>query len=141
MSLVAWTTTPWSLVGNQALCVHPELQYSVVEVFATGEWHVVATERVAAVEEAWGQRLEIRGELRGSDMLSWQCEHPLQAIGGSRPVLPAAHVTAESGTGVVHTAPAHGYDDFLVCKEHGIEPLCPVDERGCFNDDIHELVE
>ena len=58
--------------------------------------------------------------------------HPLPSIGGRRPVLPAAHVTADSGTGVVHTAPAHGYDDFVVCKEHGIEPLCPVDERGCF---------
>jgi isoleucyl-tRNA synthetase len=97
-----------------------------------GEWYVVATARVVALEKAFGEPLEVRGTLTGTDMIGWECVHPLTSVGGRRPVLPAAHVTADSGTGVVHTAPAHGYDDFVVCKEHGIEPVCPVDERGCF---------
>lgn len=98
----------------------------------SGEWYVVATARIAALEEAFGKTLEVRGTLSGTDMIGWECMHPLPSVGGRRPVLPAGHVTADSGTGVVHTAPAHGYDDFAVCKEYGIEPLCPIDERGCF---------
>ena len=97
-----------------------------------GEWYVVATARVTALEKAFGEFLEVRSTLSGTDMVGWECMHPLPSVGGRRPVLPAAHVTADSGTGVVHTAPAHGYDDFVVCKEDGIESICPVDERGCF---------
>ena len=134
LSLVAWTTTPWSLVGNQALCVNPDLEYSVVRSDSR-DWYVVATALLAELEEAWGGALEVKGGLRGTDMVGWECEHPLPSVGGPRPVLPGAHVTAESGTGVVHTAPAHGHDDFIVCKEHGIDPLCPIDDRGHFTED------
>ena len=106
---------------------------SVIQVASScGEWYVVASARLDALQTAFGETLEVRGTLSGTDMVGWECAHPLPSVGGRRPVLAGAHVTADSGTGVVHTAPAHGYDDFVVCKEYGIEPVCPVDERGCF---------
>jgi isoleucyl-tRNA synthetase len=96
---------------------------------------VLATSRIAALEAELGETLQIMAALSADDMAAWQCRHPLSALGDGRPVLHGDHVTDDSGTGIVHTAPAHGYDDFLVCKEFGLEPLSPLDDSGCFHAD------
>ena len=77
----------------------------------------------------------MEAELSANDIATWHCKHALVDLPGSRPILLAQHVTDASGTGIVHTAPAHGQDDFVVCQQHGIHPLCPVDASGHFCSD------
>jgi len=147
--VLAWTTTPWTLPSNLALAVNADATYLLVEQGAdaghnegarAGERYVIHTDRVEAY---WPGRegIEVLAELQGDDlagrkyvpMFPFFAER--EAEGAFR-VLPAAFVTAESGTGVVHTAPAFGEDDFQFGKEHGIEPADPVDEEGKFTDVI-----
>ncbi len=140
MSLMAWTTTPWTLPSNQALAVDPDADYAVlVEINADGESGqqlVLHADRVAAY---WPDDKGIvrHGLIKGSKLVGLGYE-PLfpffedrRAEGAFR-VLPADFVTAESGTGIVHTAPAFGEDDFHLGREHGIEPVDPVDQDGRF---------
>ena len=143
--LLAWTTTPWTLPSNLGLAVDPDADYAIVEEIdadgePSGERIALHAERVAAY---WPADEGIRriGSVRGSE-LTGQSYEPLfpffaerKAEGAFR-VLPAAFVTAESGTGIVHTAPAFGEDDFALGKEFGIEPADPVDSAGCFTDQV-----
>jgi len=143
--VLAWTTTPWTLPSNLALAVDAEATYMLVEQTGeaghnegarVGERYLIHADRVEAY---WpdGEGVEVLAELQGAD-LEGRRYVPLfpffaerEAEGAFR-VLPAPFVTAESGTGVVHTAPAFGEDDFHFGKQHGIEPADPVDEEGKF---------
>jgi isoleucyl-tRNA synthetase len=132
LALAIWTTTPWSLPANQALCVNGDLEYSVVRT-SKGEHLVVATSLVETLGTTWGEELSVQGTLSAADMVGWHCRHPLPTLGGGRPVLLAEHVNDSSGTGVVHTAPDHGQDDFRVGQAHGLQPLCLLDDQARFN--------
>ncbi|KAN0066015.1 isoleucine-tRNA ligase [Thecaphora frezii] len=150
---VIWTTTPWSLASNMAINVNPDMDYSVVRGGEAlgGRTLVVATERIAAVSELQAARGDgTIGELRellrlhGSELLDSTYRTPLMGRSAPpRPILAADYVTAVSGTGLVHSAPAHGSEDYEVWRSHGLlettEIFSPIDDRGCFTADLEQL--
>eukprot|EP01134_Creolimax_fragrantissima_P000051 CFRG0051T1 len=119
-SLLVWTTTPWTLPANKAVCVSPTMQYSLLTWATHNCW--VATSRVEAVVEALGineNEYKVKEQCSGSELIGSTYEHPLLP-NVECCVLAAGHVTDDSGSGLVHTAPAHGVDDFVVCDDNNI---------------------
>jgi isoleucyl-tRNA synthetase len=132
-SVVIWTTTPWTLPANQAVAVHPDYEYSLLQVrgAAGEELLVVATELAEAVlARAHLERLGELGRVRGNVLERLALRHPF--LDRDVPVVLGEHVTLESGTGAVHTAPAHGQDDFVVGNRYGLAVDNPVDDDGRF---------
>jgi len=126
-AVVIWTTTPWTIPANQALNVHPELEYALVRVSpapAHGPLLLVAKERVAACLQRWKLQGEVIATARGQDLAGLAFRHPLAAAdpGYDRlsPVYLGEYVTLDAGTGVVHSSPAYGVEDFESCKAHGL---------------------
>jgi isoleucyl-tRNA synthetase len=136
VAAAAWTTTPWTLPASLAIAVHPDHEY--VAVALGGRTLVVAAALVPALAEAMGVR-ETPRELRrfhGRDIEGARCRHPwLERV---VPVVLADYVTLESGTGLVHTAPGHGQEDYQTGLRYGLDILAPVDERGRFTDAVPE---
>lgn len=131
--LVIWTTTPWTLVANKAVMVHPTFAYVRLQV--GNEIWIVAKERVEHVMGLLPERsFSILSQTSGKKLEGTQYEHPLQGKIGydfdRKVILSDEHVTLEEGSGLVHTAPGHGPEDYKVCKRFGIEPFCPVDFSG-----------
>ena len=128
--LVIWTTTPWTLPSNQAIAVHPELTYVAYPV--RGRARIVAQALLPAFLKAIGEPdadpSKIQGTWLGKDLENVRYGHPFVEREGR--VLLGGHVTTEAGTGCVHTAPAHGADDFDLCKRYGLEVISLVDSRG-----------
>ncbi len=137
--LLIWTTTPWTLPANVAVMVHPNETY--VEVEAGMERWILAKERVEYVQSKIDHDLIILSEFSGKALEGLEYEHPLkeeiplQSNIKHRVVLSDRFVTMEDGTGLVHTAPGHGPEDYLVGKENGLDILCPVDGRGRFTEE------
>ncbi|MBU3021854.1 isoleucine--tRNA ligase [Aestuariibacter sp. A3R04] len=132
-SAVIWTTTPWTLPANLAISLHPELTYSLVELNGT-DWVILAEDLV----ESCMSRYEISAyrvvaSCVGQALENLKVSHPF--LDKSVPLILGEHVTTESGTGLVHTAPAHGVDDFNVCKKYGIEVYNPVGNNGVYNEE------
>lgn len=125
--LIIWTTTPWTIPANLGITVHAELDY--VEVSVNGSLFVIARALLdeVAKELEWAD-YEVVRELKGAELEHILTKHPL--YDRTSLVMLGEHVTTDSGTGCVHTAPGHGEDDFLVGKKYGLDVLCPVDERG-----------
>ncbi|CAF0700886.1 isoleucine--tRNA ligase [Candidatus Methylacidithermus pantelleriae] len=127
--LLIWTTTPWTLPANVAIAASPRLQYGL---YRKGhKWVIVATSRVAWVPGLEGVPPE--RWLEPQDLVSLEYHHPFLDRKGR--VYTADFVTAESGTGLVHIAPGHGFEDYLLGKEAGLPLLCPVDDEGRFTSD------
>ncbi|WP_342600575.1 isoleucine--tRNA ligase [Psychrobacillus sp. FSL H8-0483] len=124
---IIWTTTPWTIPANLGIALHPEVEYAVVS--AKGSKYVVAKELVESVSTELGwEEYAIERTLEGKEMDRLVAKHPLYDRDSL--VILGEHVTTESGTGCVHTAPGHGEDDFYVGKAYGLDVLCPVDDRG-----------
>lgn len=125
---VIWTTTTWTLPGNLAICLGPEYDYTAVQ--ANGENYIMAAELVKPTMEAAGiSDYTTTGTIKGKELEYIVTEHPVM----NRPslVIVGDHVTLESGTGCVHTAPGFGVDDFEVCKKYPeIGITVPVDSKG-----------
>ncbi len=129
LSVVIWTTTPWTLPANQAVALNPELEYVVVQT---------ASERLVladALYESVLQRTEIGGysilaRCMGDVLEGLQLQHPFYAR--TVPVILGDHVTTDAGTGAVHTAPGHGQEDFVVGQKYGLPVDNPVGGDGCF---------
>jgi isoleucyl-tRNA synthetase len=134
VSLLAWTTTPWTLPSNRAVAVHPELDYVKIRDRQTGRLFILAEARLAT-HFADAEVLEIfKGKrLKG---LSYEPLFRYFAEDHSFQVLVDEFVTIEDGTGVVHLAPAFGETDFFVCQREKIEPVCPVDQNGRFTEEV-----
>ncbi len=122
---VIWTTTPWTLPANLALNVHPEHEIALVQITAHThfQWLLIAKERVAPCLQDWGLEGRVIGSLPGARLKNMGFEHPLfHAHAGyarlSR-VIPADYVGLDTGTGIVHSAPAYGVDDFQSWRDHG----------------------
>ncbi|MFP5395546.1 MAG: isoleucine--tRNA ligase [Alphaproteobacteria bacterium] len=134
---VIWTTTPWTIPTNQALAYGPEVEYALVSDGTRS--FVVAAELKAQFAARTGLDLTDRTTFKGSDLAGTVARHPMHALGEffakPRPFLPGDFVTTDSGTGLVHMAPDHGEDDFLLCKEHGIEPVFAVEGDGKYRAD------
>ena len=131
--VIIWTTTPWTLPANLAVSLNPDFDYSL---FRAGDRHfIVAKEMREALQKEWaddGDWQEL-GHVKGAALENLQLQHPF--LDKTSLLILGDHVTLEAGTGCVHTAPAHGVDDFNVCKKYGIEPYNPVQNNGCFAPD------
>ncbi|MBP2644153.1 MAG: Isoleucyl-tRNA synthetase [Firmicutes bacterium] len=126
---VIWTTTPWTLPANVAICINPELEYSWVQV--NGEVYLMATELIDTVMKV--NRLEgytVLGTAKGSMLEGMTFNHPF--ISRQAPIILGDHVTLEQGTGCVHTAPGHGQEDFEVGLKYNLPVINPVDHSGKF---------
>lgn len=132
-SFVIWTTTTWTLPANLAICLGPEYEYCVVK--ANDEYYVIAKELVAnTMEAAEITEYEILGSTTGAELEYLKTRHPF--IDRESLVIVGDHVTLESGTGCVHTAPGHGVDDFEVCRKYSdIEMVVPVDSKGVLTEE------
>lgn len=131
-SFVIWTTTPWTLPANLGISVNSDYIYNVIE--ADGRKFVIAKELLATVSEKIGwENVTVLSELKGSDMELMTAQHPFYERESL--VMVGDHVTLEAGTGLVHTAPGHGDDDYQVGKKYNLEILSPVDGRGCYTDE------
>ncbi|MBN8810438.1 MULTISPECIES: isoleucine--tRNA ligase [unclassified Sphingomonas] len=139
---VIWTTTPWTIPVNQALAYGPEIEYELIE------WNdrrfVIALDLQAVTMKRWGYdptsgEAKSLGTFQGKQLAGAVARHPMHKLGGffarPRPFLPGDFVTTDAGTGLVHMAPDHGEDDFLLCKAHGIDPVFAVDAAGMYRAD------
>ena len=128
-SVVIWTTTPWTIPANLAIAFHPEYEYSAVRVGDKG--YIVATQLLKGVAEkcGWTGPREV-ARFNGSLLEKRKARHPF--IGRDSLFVLANYVTLDAGTGCVHTAPGHGYDDYVTGVNYGLEILCPVDDNGRF---------
>ncbi|MFH1784878.1 MAG: isoleucine--tRNA ligase [Candidatus Micrarchaeota archaeon] len=135
--LIVWTTTPWTLVSNMGVMVHPTFAY--VRIKVGEEIWVIAKERLDYLMELLGESATVVEELPGRKLKDLEYDHPFQdkihKHADRKVVLSDEFVTLEEGTGLVHTAPGHGPADFIIGKRYGIEIFSPVDEKGNYTDD------
>ncbi|GAA0299269.1 isoleucyl-tRNA synthetase [Gracilibacillus halotolerans] len=129
---VIWTTTPWTLPANLAIAVHPDLDYAVVKV--EGKKYIIAEQMIDDVKSnlEWDQ-VDVIKTFKGQEAERLVAKHPF--YDRESLIILGDHVTTESGTGLVHTAPGHGEDDFFVGKQYDLDVLCPVDEKGYFTEE------
>lgn len=134
-SFIIWTTTPWTIPANLAICLNKDFTYALVQS-EKGKFIVLA-EMVDALWEKFGfKEKTILKTYKGSELEKITCQHPL--YDRESLVILGDHVTADAGTGCVHTAPGFGADDFFVCQKYGIDAYCNVDEHGCMMEDCGE---
>ncbi|MEM8544052.1 MAG: isoleucine--tRNA ligase [Cyanobacteria bacterium P01_H01_bin.119] len=131
LGVAIWTTTPWTIPANLAVAVNPELAYAVVEA-AVGqpfEYLIIAKDLKERMAQVLGTELTIKAELNGQQLEGSIYRHPL--FDRQSPILVGGdYITTESGTGLVHTAPGHGEEDFKVGQRNGLAILTPVNELG-----------
>ncbi len=141
ISFVIWTTTPWTLPANVAIAAHPDLEYGVFSATNPETQQeqilVIAKSLAESLAKETGLSLSQEGTLKGKDLEGMIAQHPF--IDRESRLVLGDHVTAESGTGLVHTAPGHGADDFRIGQKYGLEVLCPVDDGGNFTEDVAEF--
>jgi len=136
VSVVIWTTTPWTLPANEAVALHPELNYVLAD---TGSEYLLLAQDLA---ESALSRYELEAGIQaavfsGSELEGLKAQHPFYEK--QVPIILGDHVTTDAGTGAVHTAPAHGQEDFAVGKQYDLPVNCPVDGRGVFFEDTELL--
>ena len=130
---VIWTTTTWTLPGNVAICVGPSFDYAVIK--CGDEYYVMAEELYkSAMEDAEKTDYEVVATIKGAELEYMKTAHPF--MDRESVVIVGDHVTLESGTGCVHTAPGHGVEDYDVCRNYPEIPIIvPVDENGVLTED------
>jgi len=134
-SVMVWTTTPWTLPANVALAYGEDLEYAVVE--GAGRRYIVASDCVDDVASTTGMPLQVVASFSSAALEGTECLHPTRSNMWS-PLIPAGHVTAAAGTGLVHTAPGHGVEDFQACSGRGLPMLCPVDADGRYTEEVDD---
>jgi isoleucyl-tRNA synthetase len=136
LGVAIWTTTPWTIPANLAVSLNPELTYAIVEVedSTTFKYLLVAADLVERLAATFGKKLTVKATVVGKDLEHSTYQHPLfdrqSAI-----VIGGDYVTTDSGTGLVHTAPGHGQDDYLVGQRYNLPILSPVDANGNFTEE------
>ena len=137
---LAWTTTPWTTISNMALTINPKLDY--VKLAHDHKNYIVAKD---CVERVFGKEVTIIEEFKGKELLGNKYlpifDYALQEydIEQAWKIIPASYVTIDDGTGIVHTAPAYGADDFEACAKAQIPMFNPIDRDGCFTDQVPEF--
>ena len=134
---LTWTTMPWTLPSNEAICFAPNAAYSVVQLLSSscnGSALVVATARLPALEQELGPFRVIVSDFPSDDMATWRYLHP-RGCELPRPFIASHYVTMDKGSGLMHTAPNHGKEDHVIAVQHGItvRPSI-VNEKGLFNE-------
>ena len=137
--VASWTTTPWTLPGNLALTINQELIYELIAIEHDGLKNIiVAKDLVEQTMERIGcNKYKILGSTEGKNLLGLKAKHPY--LSRDSVILTGDHVTTETGTGIVHTAPGHGLEDYSVAMENGLDVLSPVAANGTFSDDVEHL--
>jgi len=143
-SFLVWTTTPWTLISNTAVAVHPDVEYQVVEIAKNGDAQEGETERLviaAPLAHVLGEDRKVIASFLGKDLehTTYQRPFDLVEIPDSHFIVLADYVTTEDGTGLVHQSPAFGADDLLVCRRYNLPVVNPMAPDGTFNTGI-ELV-
>ncbi|MER2121614.1 MAG: isoleucine--tRNA ligase [Solibacillus sp.] len=129
---VIWTTTPWTIPANLGISVNPEFTYVVVET--NGSKYIVAKDLLEKLSSTFGwENVQIVQEVQGEQLDMIVAEHPIYKRDSL--VMVGDHVTADAGTGCVHTAPGHGEDDYQIGKRYGLDILSPVDNGGCYTNE------
>ena len=136
LSVCIWTTTPWSLVGNSAICLNENFEYGIFEF--QGESLILATKLEKQFEEQVGVSLKRKQTFRGKELEGLNTQHPF--LDRLSPIVLGDHVTLDAGTGCVHTAPGHGLEDFAIGQAYQLELRSPIDDRGCFNGESPEAL-
>ncbi|MFZ7343389.1 isoleucine--tRNA ligase [Avibacterium volantium] len=129
VAVVIWTTTPWTLPSNRAIAVNADLVYQLLQF---GDKRLIlAKDLVESVQKALGEEnVKVLGEAKGADLELLRFNHPFYDY--SVPVILGDHVTTDGGTGLVHTAPDHGQDDYLVGLKYGLEMAALINDAGVF---------
>jgi len=132
VALIIWTTTPWTLPANEAVSLHPDLDYALVDVGKS--LYILSDDLLESSLERYGVKdfKKLSKTYKGSELEGLMLQHPF--YDKQVPVILGEHVTTETGTGAVHTAPAHGQDDYVVGLQYNLPVDCPVDGRGVFID-------
>ncbi|KIJ61453.1 hypothetical protein HYDPIDRAFT_115926, partial [Hydnomerulius pinastri MD-312] len=157
--LLVWTTTPWTLTANMGIAVHPDLTYSLVKSPRQPGLFVVAKDRLSALERILGplSEVEVLTEVQGADLVGLGYRGIFSTLPNdgassvSEPsslhsdlrIIPASHVTSDSGTGLVHCAPAHGAEDYLAFRTQGLLSsgmVCHVDGEGKYSQRVMDVV-
>ncbi|XP_022911391.2 isoleucine--tRNA ligase, mitochondrial isoform X1 [Onthophagus taurus] len=128
-----WTTTPWTLPSNQAVCYNPNLSYSLVQNQTSLEHYILSTKLIEDVSKKLGSELTVLNTFQGSAFENTTYFHPIYK-NKELSFLPSNHASETKGTGLVHTAPAHGPDDFLVALKNNLQIISLVDEDGKYLD-------
>lgn len=136
LGVAIWTTTPWTLPGNLAVAVNPDLNYAVVQVGSEtpAKYLIVAADLVERLSEKFGTQLTVKATMPGRALEHSTYKHPLFDREGLV-VIGGDYITTESGTGLVHTAPGHGQEDYIVGQRYGLPILSPVDDKGNFTEE------
>lgn len=144
--IIVWTTTPWTLVSNTALAVHPDLTYAELRKKSGAEWTILLAEaRVPGVLGAdWADRWDVVATMPGRELVGQRYRRPLDWVaypeeGRNQIIVPEEFVSAEDGSGVVHMAPAFGADDYAAGQRHGLAFVQPVNARGEFDAEVPEV--
>ncbi|AFI47098.1 TPA: isoleucine--tRNA ligase [Pasteurella multocida] len=133
ISAVIWTTTPWTIPSNRAIAIHENLDYQLVQF--NDERVILAKDLVEEVVKAAGvEQVVILGESKGKDLEWLRFQHPFYDF--SVPFILGDHVTTDGGTGLVHTAPDHGHDDYIIAQKNGIEMAGLIGNDGLFKADV-----
>jgi len=140
-SLIIWTTTPWTLPANLAISAHPDFIYGLYQT-NKGKFVFLKEFEKSLSEELGFEDVKLLKEFTGKELEFVVCKHPFYDRDSL--VIVGTHVTNDAGTGLVHTAPGHGVEDYQVCLNypgHGLEPYCPVDEKGYMMAGTGERIE
>lgn len=140
---LVWTTTPWTLAANRAICYHTEHSFTLLEILEgsnSSKVVLVGSKCLDKLAPLLGEHRVI-GTVSGSQLEGVLYWNPVDASGMLRPFLPAQHVSDQEGTGLVHTAPSHGHEDYLVGVEHSLDLKCVVDGEGRFTVDAGSDLE
>ncbi|ODV60145.1 isoleucine--tRNA ligase ILS1 ASCRUDRAFT_76654 [Ascoidea rubescens DSM 1968] len=150
VSLLAWTTTPWTLPSNLAVCINSEFEYVKIYDEKRDQYFILLESLITTLyKKPKKEKFKIVEKIKGKDLVGLKYK-PLfdyfydEFKDYGFKVISADYVSNESGTGLVHQAPAHGEDDFLACTAHGIinefrSPPCPLDDLGCFTDEVTDF--
>jgi len=142
--LIVWTTTPWTLVSNVALAVHPDLEYVELQKKTGADWTIIlaAARAMAVLGDDYTDRWNVVRRLTGRDLEGRRYRRPLDWVpfgegsGRHEVIVAADFVSAEDGSGIVHMAPAFGADDYAMGQKHGLAMLQPVTARGTFSEEL-----
>ncbi len=147
LAVAIWTTTPWTIPANLAVAVNPDLNYAIVEVTGREDNHysgckyaIVAADMVEGLAAKLNLNLTNKAVIKGADLEHTNYKHPLYDR-HSPVIIGGDYITTESGTGLVHTAPGHGQEDYIVGMKYGLAILAPVDGDGNFTEEAGELFQ
>jgi isoleucyl-tRNA synthetase len=145
LAVAIWTTTPWTIPANLAVAVNPELDYAIVEVagkednvYSGCKYAIVAADMVEGLAVKLNLTLDRKAVIKGAQLEHSTYKHPLYDR-HSPVIIGGDYITTESGTGLVHTAPGHGQEDYIVGQKYGLAILAPVDGDGNFTEEAGEL--